>query len=34
MENEIFASSDEIIASIDVKEGTTVNTGDVLITFK
>lgn len=34
MENEIFASSDEIIASIDVKEGTTVNTGDVLVTFK
>lgn len=34
MENEIFASSDEVIDSVIVTAGATVNTGDVLITFK
>ncbi|WP_313341710.1 biotin/lipoyl-containing protein [Sedimentibacter sp.] len=34
MENEIFASADEVVDSVRVTEGATVNTGDVLVTFK
>lgn len=34
MENEIFASADEVVDSVKVTEGATVNTGDVLVTFK
>lgn len=34
MENEIFASADEVVESVQVSEGATVNTGDVLVTFK
>ena len=34
MENELFASADEVVDSVKVTEGSTVNTGDVLVTFK
>ncbi len=34
MENEIFATADEVVDSVQVSEGATVNTGDVLVTFK
>jgi biotin carboxyl carrier protein len=34
MENEIFAAADGVVDSVLVKEGATVNTGDVLVTFK
>lgn len=34
MENEIFASADEVVDTVKVTEGATVNTGDVLVTFK
>lgn len=34
MENEIFATADEVVDSVKVTEGATVNTGDVLVTFK
>lgn len=34
MENELFAAADEVVDSVRVTEGATVNTGDVLITFK
>jgi biotin carboxyl carrier protein len=31
MENEIFASEDAVVSSVEVAEGATVNTGDVLV---
>ncbi|MBQ7075704.1 MAG: acetyl-CoA carboxylase biotin carboxyl carrier protein subunit, partial [Clostridia bacterium] len=33
MENEIAAPQDGVVASINVTQGATVNTGDVLITL-
>ncbi len=34
MENEIFAAEDAVVASVEVKEGDSVGTGDVLVTFE
>ena len=34
MENEIFAADDAVVASVEVNEGATVNTGDVLVIFE
>lgn len=34
MENEIFATDDATVESVNVSEGSTANTGDVLVTFK
>lgn len=31
MENEIFAAEDAVVSSVEVTEGATVNTGDVLV---
>lgn len=33
MENEIYAAADGVVATVQVNEGATVNTGDVLVTF-
>ena len=33
MENEIFAAEDAVVASVEVKEGDSVGTGDVLVTL-
>lgn len=34
MENEIFAVADGVVKTVEVTEGATVNTGDVLVTFE
>ena len=34
MENEIFASADAVVASVEVKEGDSVGSGDLLVTFE
>ena len=34
MENEIFAPQDAVVASVEVQEGATVNTGDVLVVLE
>lgn len=34
LENEIFSDRDGVIESIEVKEGTTVNSGQVLVNFR
>ena len=34
MENEIFAPADGVVASVEVKEGDAVGSGDILVTFE